>query len=79
METNHHVVAGDARDLPLADGSVELVVTSPPYPMIEMWDETFAGLDPAIGDALAEEDGALAYDLMHEILDAAWQDVARVL
>ncbi|UWG47000.1 DNA modification methylase [Halanaeroarchaeum sp. HSR-CO] len=79
METNHHVVAGDARDLPLADESVALVVTSPPYPMIEMWDETFSALDPAIRDALAAEDGAQAYDLMHEVLDAGWREVARVL
>ncbi|MGM0398716.1 MAG: DNA-methyltransferase [Halobacteriota archaeon] len=79
METNHHVVAGDARDLPLADESVALVVTSPPYPMIEMWDETFSALDPAIGDALAAGDGALAYDLMHEVLQAGWREVARVL
>ena len=33
---------GDARDLPgVAPGSVDLVVTSPPYPMIPQWDESF--------------------------------------
>ncbi|MDX1747413.1 MAG: site-specific DNA-methyltransferase, partial [Halobacteriales archaeon] len=46
MQTTHEVVVGDARELhTLDDGSVELVVTSPPYPMIELWDETFAELD----------------------------------
>jgi site-specific DNA-methyltransferase (cytosine-N4-specific) len=34
--TTHEVVVGDARELALPDDSVELVVTSPPYPMIEM-------------------------------------------
>jgi DNA modification methylase len=77
--TTHRVLLGDARDLPLADESVELVVTSPPYPMIEMWDETFARLDPAIGAALADEDGTTAYDLMHEALAAVWNEVERVL
>ena len=30
METRHRAITGDARDLPLPDDSVELVVTSPP-------------------------------------------------
>ncbi|MFW5938719.1 MAG: DNA-methyltransferase [Halanaeroarchaeum sp.] len=77
--TTHRALLGDARDLPLADESVELVVTSPPYPMIEMWDETFTSLDAAIGDALAAGDGATAYDLMHGTLAAVWEEVERVL
>ena len=40
METEHRVVVGDSREMSeVDDDSVELVVTSPPYPMIEMWDE----------------------------------------
>ncbi|WP_121822266.1 DNA-methyltransferase [Halostella salina] len=80
METQHRVVVGDSRELDeLADDSVELVVTSPPYPMIEMWDEAFADLDPAVGDALAAEDGREAFDLMHKQLDRVWAEVERVL
>jgi DNA modification methylase len=79
METTHRVHVGDARDLPLADDSVSLVVTSPPYPMIEMWDDAFAALDPAIGDALDAGDGDRAHDLMHAVLDDAWREVSRVL
>ncbi|WP_049894280.1 site-specific DNA-methyltransferase [Salinarchaeum sp. Harcht-Bsk1] len=87
---------GDARDLPLPDDSVELVVTSPPYPMIEQWDDLFASLDPAIAEALGLEigdgedsfdgddraddlDGEAAFDAMHDILYAAWEEVQRVL
>jgi site-specific DNA-methyltransferase (cytosine-N4-specific) len=79
METSHRVITGDARELPLSDNSVELVVTSPPYPMIEMWDDIFSDLDPAIGDALAEEDGDRAFELMHDVLDTVWEHIERVL
>ncbi|WP_424000077.1 DNA-methyltransferase [Haloarcula salina] len=79
METTHRVHTGDARDLPLPDDSVELVVTSPPYPMIEMWDDIFTDLDPAVGDALDDGDGDRAFALMHDVLDAAWAELARVL
>jgi DNA modification methylase len=79
METTHRVHVGDARDIPLADDSVDLVITSPPYPMIEMWDEVFASLDPAVEDALDANDGDRAHSLMHDVLDEAWAEVARVL
>ncbi len=79
METTQTVHAADARDMShLADESVDLVVTSPPYPMIEMWDDLFADLAPAVGDALAAGDGETAFDAMHEALDAVWAEVARV-
>ncbi|SHG95752.1 DNA-methyltransferase [Halobaculum gomorrense] len=51
--TEHAVGVGDARALALPDESVDLVVTSPPYPMVEQWDDLFAALDPAVDDALA--------------------------
>ncbi|MBX0302385.1 DNA-methyltransferase [Haloarcula salinisoli] len=79
METRHRAITGDARDLPLADDSVELVVTSPPYPMIEMWDDIFGALDPAIADALGAGDGDRAFSLMHDVLDTVWAELARVL
>ena len=80
METSHHVTVGDSRDLSaLDDSSVELVVTSPPYPMVEMWDDLFARLDPAIGDHLGSGAGRAAFDSMHEQLEQVWAEVARVL
>ena len=80
METSHRVVIDDARGLDaIADNSVELVVTSPPYPMIEMWDELFADLDPAIGDALDRGDGDAAFERMHAVLDSVWASLDRVL
>ena len=79
FETTHTVTVGDARSLPFDDESVALVVTSPPYPMIEQWDELFERLDPAIGDALASGDGRRAFDRMHEALREAWAEIERVL
>ena len=79
METTHRVEVGDARTLDLPAESVELVVTSPPYPMVEMWDDLFTDLDPAVGAALDEDAGDAAFEAMHEVLDAVWAEVARVL
>jgi len=80
METRHRVVAGDARTLDaLGDDTVELVVTSPPYPMVEMWDGLFADLDPEVGRRLDAGDGRGAFESMHEQLDAVWAELDRVL
>ncbi len=80
METSHRIVVGDSRSLEeVADRSVELVVTSPPYPMIELWDGLFAGLDPSVEDALESGDGEAAFEAMHAALDPVWDEVARVL
>ncbi|MCR4317796.1 MAG: site-specific DNA-methyltransferase [Planctomycetes bacterium] len=76
MKSAHSIIFRDSRDMPeIADESVQLVVTSPPYPMIEMWDETFAKMNPEI-DA---QDGPEAWRLMHEELDKVWMEVYRVL
>jgi DNA modification methylase len=61
------------------DDSVELLVTSPPYPMIEMWDDLFVDLDPAIGDYLDAGEGQTAFEAMHEVLEMVWAEVSRVL
>ena len=46
------VFQGDAVDLSfIPASSVALVVTSPPYPMIAMWDEAFRSRDPEIAVA----------------------------
>ena len=80
METTHRLVTGDSRSLSqLDDDSVELVVTSPPYPMIEMWDDLFAELDSTIGDHLENGAGRAAFARMHEELEAVWAELGRVL
>jgi DNA modification methylase len=63
----------------LDSGSTDLVVTSPPYPMIEMWDAMFIDQNAEIGNALNKGDGPVAFELMHRKLDSVWQEVWRVL
>ncbi|WP_458185156.1 DNA-methyltransferase [Haladaptatus sp. NG-WS-4] len=79
METEHEINVGDARTSSLPDDSIDLVVTSPPYPMIEMWDDLFARSNPDIESALARGDGDAAFESMHEELAPVWKEIARVL
>lgn len=80
METQHRIIVGDSRDLDqVDDDSIELVVTSPPYPMIEMWDDLFTNLNSSIGDKFEKGDGQTAFELMHEELNKVWNEVSRVL
>lgn len=62
------ILRGDARRLDgIADASVHLVVTSPPYPMIPQWDALFRRL------------GATTYRAMLGVLEDAWRACHRVL
>ncbi len=80
METEHRIYHSDSRDMAdLDDNSVEMVVTSPSYPMIEMWDDLFTDLNPAIGPLLENGSGQEAFELMHQELDRVWSEVGRVL
>lgn len=63
----------------LANESVDLVVTSPPYPMIEMWDESFALQSSEVQKKLTHGLGNEAFELMHLELDKVWAEVVRVL
>jgi modification methylase len=51
----------------LANSSVHLVVTSPPYPMVGIWDDFF------------RQESAESYDAMHSLLNETWKEVERVL
>jgi modification methylase len=62
------LIRGDARRLDgVPDASVQLVVTSPPYPMIPQWDALFRAL------------GATDYPGMLSVLARAWRECHRVL
>ncbi|HVP24342.1 MAG TPA: site-specific DNA-methyltransferase [Conexivisphaerales archaeon] len=72
----------------MKDSSVQLVVTSPPYPMIEMWDSLFGQMNPQIAELLqgatssdggADDAVASAYELMHKSLAGVWRECHRVL
>lgn len=80
MKTQHQLHFFDAQRMhPLRDKSVDLVVTSPPYPMIAMWDELFGASSRAARAALDAGDGARAFELMHRRLDTIWDESHRIL
>ena len=80
MQTTHKIHFSLAQQMQeLSDNSVDLVVTSPPYPMIEMWDEIMNGQDAKIQELIAQNKGSEAFELMHLELDKVWNEVNRVV
>ncbi len=80
MKTEHKTIFADSRLMQgLSDESVDLMVTSPPYPMIEMWDDLFSEQSSLVKKQLKKGDGFGAYESMHKILDATWKEAYRVL
>ncbi|MGI6600256.1 MAG: DNA-methyltransferase [Dethiobacteria bacterium] len=80
MQTFHRIIYQDSRKFhPLEDESIDLVVTSPPYPMVKMWDDLFTGLNPDIGICLNQGDYRKAFELMHQVLDKVWVELYRVM
>jgi site-specific DNA-methyltransferase (cytosine-N4-specific) len=87
LSTEHRVIIGNSQQMPeLADSSVQLMVTSPPYPMIEMWDTLFARNDPKIAQLwqeskadCREETVMRIYESMHENLARVWREAYRAL
>lgn len=80
MKTTHKIAFENANNMKeVEDCSIDLMITSPPYPMIEMWDEIFSKQNPAIGEALSEQNGNKAFELMNKELDKVWKEIYRVL
>ena len=56
--TKHEFITADSRSLfNIGNSSVNLIITSPPYPMIQMWDNLFIGYDDSIDKALKTGSG----------------------
>ena len=80
MTTKHKIYFQDCYKMDeIKTNTIDLIVTSPPYPMIEMWDNVFSIQNPLIEAALIEKDGFKAFKLMHEVLDPIWAEVYRIL
>lgn len=78
--TEHSILYQDARSqLPIADNSIDLIITSPPYPMIKMWDELYGKLQNKLTDKLIEVESLQAFDMMHNELLKVWKHCFRVL
>lgn len=86
MPTKHKIILGSSQQMPeVEDGSVHLMVTSPPYPLIAMWDSLFKA-DPKISSLWSKLDTTggsevvrQIYDAMHENLAKVWVETYRVL
>jgi modification methylase len=87
MQTSHKVIIGNSQKMSeIPDGTVHLMVTSPPYPMIAMWDEIFCGADPKIAALWKKLDGKNQDELvrqiytgMHNYLAKVWGETYRAL
>jgi DNA modification methylase len=80
QRTAHDLIIGDARSMDVvADHSIDLVVTSPPYPMIELWDPLFISQDSRIEHLLHNGRGTEAFRYMHMLLDPVWRELYRVI
>ncbi len=80
MQTAHKFFYEDSRKLSaVRSAHIDLVITSPPYPMIEMWDEQFCALNPDIALYLQRSDYNRAFEMMHRELDLVWSELYRVM
>jgi DNA modification methylase len=80
MKTTHKFLFKNSQKMDtIPSSSVHLVVTSPPYPMIEMWDDMFKRRNGSIAKALKHEKGLQAFELMHRELDPVWEEIHRIL
>lgn len=79
MPTKQIINIGNSQKMESIDKeSIDLVVTSPPYPMIEMWDDIFSLQNKEISSCL-EREPEEAFELMHKELDKVWKECKRVL
>lgn len=77
--TKHKVIWTNAAKMTaIPNASIDLVVTSPPYPMIEMWDSILGKQRASIKQALGKRNGMAAFEAMHTLLDKVWAEVFRI-
>lgn len=79
IKSKHNIYISSSQNLGcIEDKSIDLVVTSPPYPMIEMWDDIMQLQNPNIKDTLSNNPSA-AFEMMHQELDKVWRECYRLL
>ncbi len=80
MKTTHQIHYQTSADMHAVPAeSIDLLVTSPPYPMIGMWDSIFISQENRIQKALKAHHGWAAFEKMHQLLDRVWDEALRTL
>lgn len=80
MKTTHQIYnKNSSRMKEIPDECIDLIVTSPPYPMIEMWDNIFSKINEKIKLKLQQKKDKEAFHLMHQELNKTWKETYRVL
>lgn len=79
-ETSHRFLCANSKNLhEIKNQSVQLIITSPPYPMVQMWDEILKSQNPKIQKAIDSKQYQLAFNEMHAVLNQTWSECDRVL
>jgi DNA modification methylase len=79
-QTQHTILVDNAQLVgERVSDSVDLIVTSPPYPMVEMWDDIFTELNSDIKTHLEDGDRWRSWELMHAELDVVWGGVQSLV
>jgi len=80
MKTSHQIFYKNSNNMEeIEDETIDLIITSPPYPMIEMWDSLFSLFNIDIKNKLEQNKGKDAFILMHNELNKTWKECLRVL
>ena len=80
MKATHNIFFFPAQDMSrISASSVDLVVTSPPYPMIAMWDDIMSKQNPKVKSAFENNQPMVAFEEMHKELDKVWAECWRVM
>ena len=80
MFTNHNLIFENSQNMQqIKNETINLIITSPPYPMIEMWDEIFFNMNYKIRESFNKNDYITAFQLMHKELNKTWKECFRVL
>ena len=80
MPTEHKVQFADSSNMErISDNSIDLMITSPPYPMVSMWDEMFINQNKKVNKLMETGKSKDAFEEMHKKLDTIWEETYRVL
>ena len=78
--TTHKIINCNSNNMKdIENKSIHLIVTSPPYPMIQMWDNLFSEQNKSIAEDLSKGNALNAFNKMHLILNSVWDECDRVL